>query len=367
MTISFSYLDVSSHPSFDNHETVLKAEDSDIGFKAFIAVHDSTMGPARGGCRYWSRYQNESEAIKDVLKLSKGMTYKTALAHLEYGGGKTVIVGPEGTTNPAPEIMIALGHALNELKGIYETGEDVGTRTEDFKIAGTVTDYVRVKSVENAGAQDLPGGPPLYTAHGVLSGIKAAVKHQFKKDDLKDVSIAVKGLGNVASPLCEFLYQQGAVLTVADIDPAKVEYAKKNWNAKTVSPDEIMFQDVDVYTPCALGGDINMETFGKIKARVVAGAANNQLADVSMADALHNNGILYAPDYGINAGGVINVVLVGASHEEVLMRVQAIGNTLAEIFERSEAQNLNTMVVADMIVQERLQKKRQSFQTAIAV
>jgi leucine dehydrogenase len=354
MALKLSYPDVSRHPDFDNHETVLRAEDPDINFKAFIAVHNTLMGPARGGCRYWPNYNDESEAIGDVLRLSRGMTFKTTLAGLEYGGGKTVIMGKPGTTNPTPDIMKALGHALNELGGIYETGEDVGTRTSDFVIAGTTTDYVRVRSVEKAGAKDLPGGPPLYTAHGLHSGIKAAVRHKFGAGNLEGIRIAVKGLGNVAWPLCEFLYKDGAILTVADIDQGKVRSAVEKFGAKSVSPDEIIAQDVDVYSPCALGGDINDDTIDTIKARAIVGAANNQLKTMDHAQKLHDKGILYAPDYASNAGGVINVVLVGYSHEHVLERVQGVGRTLQEIFERSEAEDTNTAAVADAIVLERL-------------
>ena len=354
MALQFSYPDVSSYSDFDNHETLLRAEDPETGFKTFIAVHSTLMGPARGGCRYWPNYANDEAAIKDVLRLSKGMTFKTTLANLEYGGGKTVIVGQPGTKNPSRETMISLGHALNELGGIYETGEDVGTRTDDFKIAGTVTDFVRTRSVELANATDLPGGTPLYTAHGIYYGIKAAVKHKLGQDDLKGVRIAVKGLGNVAAPLCEFLHKDGALLTVTDIDENKMRYAADKWGATIVTPEEIITQDVDVYSPCALGGDVNDETIDTIKAGIIAGAANNQLARPEHAQILHEKGILYAPDYGINAGGVINVVMVGNTHDEVMERVRGIGDTLGEIFERSDKENKNTSDMADALVLERL-------------
>ncbi|MCI5061103.1 MAG: hypothetical protein MRY79_08545 [Alphaproteobacteria bacterium] len=357
MALQFSYPDVSWHPDFDNHEIVLQAQDPDIGFKSFIAVHDTTFGPARGGCRYWSHYQDDNEALKDVLRLSQGMTYKNTMANLPYGGGKAVIMGPKGTQNPSPEIMRALGHALNELDGIYQTGEDVGTRTSDFKIAGEVTEHVRTRSVERAGAIDLPGGPPLYTAHGVYAGIKAATLHKHGSEDLKDVRIAVKGLGNVAWTLCELLVQDGADLTVTDIDQDKLNRAKEVWNVNTSTPDNIIFEDVDIYSPCALGGDINDQTIDKIKAGIIAGAANNQLTDVKKhGQALHDAGIAHAPDYVINAGGVINVVLVGKSHEYVMTRTQNIGNTLINIFNRSKIENKNTTEIANMMVKERLEE-----------
>jgi leucine dehydrogenase len=355
MALKFSYPDLSEHPAYDGHEKILMAEDSAIGFKAYIALHNTQRGPARGGCRYWSQYENDNAAINDVLRLSKGMTYKAALAGLNYGGGKTVIVGTPGTQNPNPEFMHALGHALNELQGAYETGEDVGTRTADFSVAGTVSDYVRVRSLEKAGVQDLIGGPPLYTAFGVYYGIKAAVKHKLGVDSLKGVRVAVKGLGNVAEPLCRLLFADGAKLTVADIDRAKTSMASKEWHARVVSPEAIIFENVDVYAPCALGGDINADSVHKIKARVIAGAANNQLASPDMAAILKQRGILYAPDYAINAGGVINVVEIGASHEDLIKQLREIGVTLTQIFKRADAEDKTTAEVADLIALERIQ------------
>lgn len=354
MTIQFSYPDVSSHPDFDGHETVLKAEDPSIGFKAFIAVHSTVMGPARGGCRYWPNYRDENDAISDVLRLSRGMTYKTTMAGLPFGGGKTVIMGPKGTQNPSPEIMRALGAMLNELDGIYETGEDVGTRTADFKIAGEVTEHVRVRAVERAKQIDLPGGPPLYTAHGVYRGIRAAAKEKFGTDVLHGLRIGVKGLGNVAWPLCEMLHRDGVKLSVADIDPAKTAAAEEKFEAKVIAPEDIIFETLDIYTPCALGGDINDTTITGIEAPVIAGAANNQLEHPMHSLMLHKKGILYAPDYAINAGGVINVVMIGLDHEHMMHHVDIIGNTLDEIFQRSRMKNQDTATTADEIVQERL-------------
>ncbi|MFN3700726.1 MAG: Glu/Leu/Phe/Val family dehydrogenase [Alphaproteobacteria bacterium] len=355
MAIQFDYPKLDSYEDFDSHETVLRAEDPEIGFKAYIAVHSTTRGPARGGCRYWPHYATENDAIKDVLRLSRGMTYKTTLADLPFGGGKTVIIGKAGTQNPTPDIMRALGEMLNELDGIYETGEDVGTRTSDFKIAGEVTEHVRVRAVERAGAQDLPGGPPLYTAHGVYFGIKSAAKAKFDTDNLDGIKIAVKGLGNVAEPVCKLLYKDGAKLTVTDIGGHKIGLAQHDMpGIKSVTPDDIIFENVDIYVPCALGGDINDNTIGGIKAAVIAGAANNQLAAPHHAKLLHQRGILYAPDYAINAGGVINVVMIGLNHDEMMARVAVIGKTLDEIFARSQAENCDTARIADMIVQERL-------------
>jgi leucine dehydrogenase len=364
MTLHFWMQDVRKHPDFDHHEKVLGAEDTATGFRAFIALHSTAMGNARGGCRYWPNYADDAAALSDVLKLSRGMTYKCALAGLEYGGGKTVIMGKPGTTRPSPETMLALGHMLNELNGVYETGEDVGTSVEDFRIAGKVTDYVRVKSIEKAGALDLPNGPPYYTAQGIYYGIKAAVKHKLGQSDLKGVRVAVKGLGNVAMPLCGLLRTEGAELIVSDIDPVKLRQAEELYEAKAVSPEEIMLQEAEVYSPCALGGDLTESSTDSLKAVIVAGAANNQLASPQSAKALYQRGILYAPDYCINAGGVINVVLVGHTHEQVLARTAQIGDTLGKIFQMSESHNMNTALIADAIVREKLAQKEQDRQNA---
>ncbi|MCD8494174.1 MAG: hypothetical protein LRY39_02010 [Alphaproteobacteria bacterium] len=227
MTLHFWIQDVRKHPDFDLHETVLGAEDNETGFKAYIALHNTALGPARGGCRYWASYADDHAALADVLKLSRGMTYKCALAGLDHGGGKTVIMGRPGTSRPSPETMLALGHMLNELEGMYETGEDVGTSEADFRIAGKVTDHVRVKAIEKAGAIDLPNGPPYYTAQGIYHGIKAAVRHKLKQSDLNGVRVAIKGLGNVAMPLCGLLHAEGAELSVADISADKTRQAQE--------------------------------------------------------------------------------------------------------------------------------------------
>lgn len=366
MALHFWTQDVRKHPDFDHHETVLGAEDAATGFRAFIALHSTALGPARGGCRYWPGYANDFAALSDVLKLSRGMTYKCTLAGLEYGGGKTVIMGKPGTTKPSPETMLALGHMLNELKGVYETGEDVGTSIEDFRIAGKVTDYVRVRSIEKAGAIDLPNGPPYYTAQGVYYGIKAAVRHKLGQSDLKGVRIAVKGLGNVAMPLCGLLHAEGAELIVSDIDAGKIRQAQELYGAKAAAPEDIMTQEADVYSPCALGGDLTEEAIESLKAVIVAGAANNQLASPASAKAMHQSGILYAPDYCINAGGVINVVLVGHMHEQVMARTAQIGETLGKIFQMSDSHNMNTALIADAIVREKLAEKERAATDALA-
>lgn len=356
MTLHFWMQDVRKHPDFDHHEKVLGAEDSSVGFRAFVALHSTAMGNARGGCRYWP-YADDQAALSDVLKLSRGMTYKCALAGLDYGGGKTVILGKPGTTRPTPETMLALGHMLNELDGAYETGEDVGTSAEDFRIAGKVTDYVRVKSIEKAGAIDLPNGPPYYTAQGVYYGIKAAVKHKLKQSDLKGVRVAIKGLGHVGMTLCGLLHTEGAALMVTDIDPLKIRQAEELYDAKAATPEDIMAQEAEVYSPCALGGDLTERSIAGLKAVIVAGAANNQLASPQSAKLMHERGVLYAPDYCINAGGVINVVLVGHTHEQVLARTSRIGDTLGRIFQMSDTHNMNTALIADAIVREKLAEK----------
>ncbi len=355
MTLEFSFPDYSSHPDFDNHEKILKIEDRALGLKAFIAIHSTQLGPARGGCRYWSSYANEDEALKDALRLSRGMTYKNTLAGLPHGGGKTVIMGVPGTATPTRDIMLAIGHALNELDGIYETGEDVGTSQDDFLIAREITEHVRIRDPHGDMNPYMAGDDPSpYTAHGIYCGIKAALKHKFGNDNVAGFRFAVKGLGHVSTPLCETLHRNGAELFVSDIDDKKVQYAVTNWGATPIEPDKIMSQDVDVYCPCALGGDVNPETIHFLQAKIVAGAANNQLSGPDMARQLFERGILYAPDYAINAGGVINVVMTGIPKDIVMYRVTGIYNTLLKIFQRSDKEGKDTAEIADTIVEERL-------------
>ncbi len=362
-----------AHTDFDAHEKVIYAEDNDIGFRAFIAVHNTARGPALGGCRYWSRYNNDEEAISDVLRLSRGMTYKNAVAGLALGGGKSVIIGKPGTRQPSAEVMQALGIAVNSLGGLYVTAEDVGTSVQHILIARGRTPYVAGVPLTALCEEYIPAGldkmnvpnadPSPYTAYGTYMAIKAAARHRLKTDSLKDLRISVKGYGHVAQVLCGYLAREGARLTISDISEASRKQIVEDFGPEALLPEgqEIMAVKADIYVPCALGGDIHDGSIPQLVlagVKVVAGCANNQLKAPHHADELMRAHILYAPDYVVNAGGVIAAGLQYLwmvkpkeqpfpAHDLINARVSEIGQTLEQIFMRAEAEGLNTAVVAD--------------------
>ncbi|HEY0901327.1 MAG TPA: Glu/Leu/Phe/Val dehydrogenase dimerization domain-containing protein [Micavibrio sp.] len=362
-----------AHADFDGHEKVIYAEDQDIGFRAFIAVHNTARGPALGGCRYWSRYNNDEEAISDVLRLSRGMTYKNSVAGLALGGGKSVIIGKPGTRQPSAEVMQALGVAVNAVGGLYVTAEDVGTSVQHILIARGRTPYVAGVPLTALCEEHIPAGleknnvpnadPSPYTAYGTYMAIKAAARHRLKTDSLKDLRISVKGYGHVAQVLCGYLAGEGAQLTISDISAASRKQIVEDFGPQALLPEgqEIMAVKADIYVPCALGGDIHDGSIPHLVlagVKIVAGCANNQLKSPHHADELRRAGILYAPDYVANAGGVIAAGMQYLwmvkpkdtqfpAHDVITARVAEIGQTLRLIFERADAEGLNTAVVAD--------------------
>lgn len=342
-------MDVSGHEEYAGHETVVKAYDPASGLTAFIAVHDTTIGPALGGCRFWSGYASEDEALTDALRLSRGMTYKNALARLPLGGGKAVIMGKPGAKAPTKEELLAFGRAVDFLRGDYITAEDVGVCVEDMQIIRQVTEHVTGLP---SSRDDITGGDPSpFTAYGVFLGIQASVKQKLGKDSLQGVRVAVAGLGHVGMDLCRRLHEAGAELFVSDIRENVIEEAKSNFGATSVAPEEFMALDVEVLAPCALGGAVNDQTIEMIKAPIIAGAANNQLTRPHHGQILHDKGVLYAPDYVINAGGVISVAMSGEAVDVTMERLEELGETLAAIFRQSERLNLPTSVVADKIAE----------------
>jgi leucine dehydrogenase len=351
-------MDVFSSPAFDDHEQVIFFYDRASGLKAIVALHDTTLGPAVGGCRMWP-YASEAEALTDVLRLSRGMTFKAAMAELPYGGGKTVIIG-DSRKDKSEALFRALGRAIDSLGGRYYTGEDVGTSPTDMDWAGEETAYVL--GCNEGGS----GDPSPVTARGVWLGIRAAVRHKLGQHDLAGVRVAIQGLGHVGYNLARLLAQDGARLSVADLDGSRVERAADEFAAKPLAVDAILFAECDVLAPCALGGVINDPTVPKLACQIVAGAANNQLLEDRHGAALHARGILYAPDYVINAGGLINIAQElqpgGYDRERALAKVEAIGTTLAEVFERSRQEALPTHEVANRIARERIAvgRRRQS-------
>lgn len=341
------------HPEFDHHETVSYCHDAAIGLRGIIAVHSTHLGAGLGGCRMWP-YRSEDEALTDVLRLSRGMTYKAALAGLPQGGGKSVIIG-DPRKDKTPELIRAMGRAIERLNGAYVVAEDSGTSVADMRVMAEVTRHVGGLADAAAQAAGRTGDPSPATALGVFIGIQAAVRHQFGRDDLKGLRVAVQGLGNVGYRLCQHLHAAGAQLWVTDLYPPAVERCVNAFGATAVAMDQIASLDVDVYAPCALGAVLDDATIPAIRARVVAGAANNQLALPRHDRALRERGILYAPDYCINAGGIIDIYYEGPAYDSAVVEahLQRIGSTLAEIFQRADAEDRPTGEIADRMAETR--------------
>ncbi|MDR8524210.1 Glu/Leu/Phe/Val dehydrogenase dimerization domain-containing protein [Shewanella fidelis] len=328
-----------NHISFDDHEQVVFCHDKESGLKAIIAIHNTNLGPAVGGCRMWN-YESDDEAITDVLRLSRGMTYKNALAGLAMGGGKSVIIA-DPKVQDREALFRAFGRCIDTLGGKYYSAEDVGVSTADIMIAHQETPYM-------AGLEGKSGDPSPFTALGTYLGIKAAVKHQRGLDSLKGLKISVQGVGHVGYYLCRHLHAEGAELIVTDIHQDSLDRVATEFGATVVAPQDIYHQDVDVYAPCALGATINDITIPMLKATIVAGCANNQLAEVRHGEMLKDLGILYAPDYVINAGGIINVSFEkDYDASAATAKVEEIYNTLLTIFTQSVEQNRTTGDVAD--------------------
>ena len=337
------------HPEFDGHEKIVFGHDAQTGLYTVIAIHDTRLGPAMGGCRMWP-YANTQEALTDALRLSRGMTYKNAMAGLDYGGGKAVIIG-DPKLHKTPELMHAFGQKVDALGGLYITGEDVGLTPADMESIGGATEHVRGTSKTHR------GDPSPYTALGVYNGIQAALRHKFGSDDLHGRTVSLQGLGNVGFTLARFLHHAGADLVVSDINEKAVQKAIDAFSARSVKPEDAHKVEADVFAPCALGAGLNAVTIPELGAPIVAGAANNQLAEPGDGAALAERGILYAPDYVINAGGVIALALHDVEDEVLETTVRNIGETLTTIFRRAEAESAPTDVIADRMAEERLSSR----------
>jgi len=296
---------VFNHAEFDNHESLHFFTDQPTGLQAIIAVHSTALGPAAGGCRRWS-YASKSDALTDVLRLSRGMTYKNAVANLPFGGGKAVILATDSAPKSA-QLFAAFGRAVESLAGRYITAEDVGMSVEDMRHVREQTEYVTGLPQSGDGAG---GDPSPWTALGVFLGIEAAVKVRLGKDSIDGLTVAVQGVGHVGANLCRLLHEAGANLIIADVDQDSLTQISAELPTDIVAPAEILYANADVLAPCALGNILTSATIPKIKAQVIAGAANNQLSTADDGARLSERNILYAPDYVINAGGIINV-----SHE----------------------------------------------------
>jgi len=325
------------------YEQVIKVADSKAGLTAIIAIHDLTLGPALGGIRI-QPYATFEEALTDALRLSKGMTYKSAVAEVGHGGGKSVIIA-DPKKQKTPEMLRAFGRAVEALGGIYICAEDVGCTTQDVKIVRQATQYVVGLPHEKSS-----GDPGPYTAWGTFRGIQATLKKIFGSDSLEGRTIAIQGLGNVGMNLAEFCYWAGANLVLADIDPVKLEKTAAKYGAKTVPADQILFAECDILAPCALGAILNDQTIPKLRCKGVAGSANNQLLNDNHADLLRARGILYAPDFVINAGGLLNVAAELAEEGYVptnpRQKVHRIYDTLIAIYEIAERNRESTQTAA---------------------
>jgi len=332
-------------PAFDNHERVLFCRDETSGLNAIIAIHSTALGPAAGGCRQWS-YESEDAALHDVLRLSQGMSYKNAMAGLKFGGGKAVIIKTPDF-NGSDALYERFGEFVEELNGEYITAEDVGMSESIMEIVARCTSHVTglPRTDDQAG-----GDPSPKTGFGIFKGIEAAVKFKLDRDDVSGLTVAIQGVGNVGYHLCRNLAGAGAKMVVADIDESRVKKMCDEFGATAAPLDGILSQNADVLAPCALGAILTEQSIPTIKASIVAGGANNQLETDEDGQRLSDAGILYAPDYVINGGGIINVACEYAGDvedAEVDNLVAAIGPRLTRIFEEAAASGEPTNVIAD--------------------
>ena len=352
LTISDITEEASTLPAFDEHERIWCGRDDECGLTAIVAIHDTTLGPALGGTRIWP-HQSFEAALTDALRLSRGMTYKAAVAGLPFGGGKAVIIA-DPKTEKTPALLAAYADMLAALQGQFFTAEDVGMTVAD-------TDFLCTRTANVLGTtKGGSGNPSPITAEGVFLGIKATLNHRRGSPDLSGIRVAVQGLGSVGSTLCKRLAGEGAALIVHDIDPSRMERTAKAFGAECVHAEEIIGAEADVFAPCALGGVLSRETIPLLRAEIVAGSANNQLARHEDARLLMERGILYAPDYVINSGGLINVAAElspdGYRREAVMAEVAKIPTILTDIFERAKAQQRPTNDIAAEIAMERIRR-----------
>jgi glutamate dehydrogenase/leucine dehydrogenase len=340
-------------PEFDNHQAVSFFDDEKTGLRAIVAIHNTNLGPATGGTRLYS-YKNEAEALKDALKLSRAMTYKCALAGVNFGGGKAVIICTPKNKNKA--LMRSYGEKINTFGGVYTTGTDVGITQEDTEYMGESCPYILgLKNVKHTTGD--------MAALGVFYGIEAALEVLYGKADFKKRTVAIKGLGKLGGRLLELLYAEGATLLVAEKDKVRVESLKAKYpNITVVSPKKITQTVCDVYAPCAMGGDLSPESIKHIRAKIIAGGANNQLTEEGVGKLLHNQGILYIPDYVLNSGGLIHIVdeleKGGYSEKRVLSRIKQIKTTIQTIAKLSHKKKVPTNEIANMLAEKIIYKKK---------
>jgi leucine dehydrogenase len=338
---------VFEHTEYDDHERVLHVSDRATGLRAIIAIHDRTLGPSVGGCRLFP-YASESDALTDVLRLSKGMTYKNALAGLPFGGAKSVIIADPA--DKTPELIRAFGRAVDELAGQYWTGEDINFGIADAEIMAGVTPYVlgRTKGDVNT------GDPSPFTAGGVFAGMKGALRHVFGGDDLNGRRVAIQGIGNVGYHLARLVTEAGGAVVVSDVRPESTERATRELGADAVPPEAIFDEECDVFAPCAMGATVSEETVPRLKARIVCGAANNLLSHPAVGRLLLDRGIAYAPDYVVNAGGILNAFGDFSGNydvDAVWRKIDGIGPKVERILAGSEAEQRPSSDIADALAE----------------
>lgn len=336
--------------STHDHEQVLFFQDKSVGLKAIIAIHNTVLGPALGGLRMWP-YETEEAALRDALRLSRGMTYKNAAAGLNIGGGKAVIIG-DPAKDKSEALFRSFGRVVESLGGRYITAEDVGVNVDDIEYIFQETAYV-------TGVHEVHGGsgdPSPFTAFGVMQGLKASLQRRFGNEELGRYSFAVQGLGHVGMKVVEHLREAGAKVFVTDIREENVRRAVDELGAEAVSLDDIYDVEADVYTPAALGGTVNERTLPRFKFKVICGVANNQLESDEIGDEVERRGILYAPDYAVNAGGVMNasLELEGYNKERAMRRISMIYGNITSIFEIAERDGIPTYKAADRLAEERI-------------
>lgn len=335
----------------DNYEQIIYCNDTKVGLKAIIAIHNSALGPATGGCRMWN-YRNENEALNDVLRLSKGMTYKASISGLPLGGGKSIIIGDHN--QKTPELLKRFGDFVETFKGNYITAKDVGIDSSDLKTIKTRTSHI----LGIAGEANSSGDPSPVTAWGVYNGMLACAEKAFGAKNLKGLHIALQGLGAVNYHLLKYLHQEGAKVTACDINKEAIDRAQKEFGVQIVNPESIYDVACDIFSPGALGAVVNEQTLSRFKCKVIAGAANNQLATEKEGEALLKKGILYAPDYAINAGGLINICHErdGYNRDKAYAHVAKIYDTIKNILEVSSQDKQPTNLVANRIAEDRVRE-----------
>jgi leucine dehydrogenase len=336
-----------THPEYDGHEAVLHAHDPLTGLKAIVALHNTRLGPAFGGCRMYP-YADPAQALTDALRLSRGMTYKAAICELPYGGGKSVVLA-DPRRDKTTELLRAMGRVIEGQGGRYITADDVGTTLADLAVMREVTRHT-------AGATAAAQEPLAVTAYGVLMAIEAAAAQVLGSHDLAGVRVAVQGLGNVGLPLCRYLHERGAALVVADMDPGRTAAAEAGFGARVTAPEAIYEQEVEIFAPCALGAVLDDETIPRLRCRLVCGGANNQLAETRHDAMLAARGITFVPDYLANAGGVIDFYqeTIDDRPEAVLASVERIRGITADVLAQAAATGETPLAVADRIVHLRL-------------